>query len=224
MSELLPRYIHIVKPTLKYTYLSFDESGNLVIRSPKVSQHYIEQLLLKKAKWITHSRKKILGKKGKVPDFGKENRLYYKGIAYPLRMVSHEKQRTKLSFEDGLFTLSFHRHDPILFKKHIDQFYKKEAEATLPKLVEKYAAQMQLFPREIRFRKTKRQWGSCSTKNVLNFNTMLMKLPGNVIKYVVVHELAHIKYKHHQKDFWKLVEVHMPDYKACIKELHGYTT
>ena len=224
MSGLLPRYTHIVKPALRHTYLSFDEAGELIIKSPNVSQRYIEQLLLKKAKWITRSREKILQKKGKMPDFSGECVLYYKGSAYPLKVIPHEKRRTELCFEEGCFTLSSHRHDPVLFQKHIDRFYKKEAEATLPELVERYAEQMQLFPEAIRFRKTRRQWGSCSGKNVLSFNTMLMKLPEDVIEYVVVHELAHIRHKHHQKDFWKLVEAHLPEYKARIRELHSYTT
>ena len=83
---------------------------------------------------------------------------------------------------------------------------------------------MALVPTNIRFRKTKRQWGSCSGKNVLSFNTMLMKLPLSVIQYIIVHELAHIKHKHHQKSFWKLVEEHLPDYRQRVAELHTYTT
>jgi len=51
-----------------------------------------------------------------------------------------------------------------------------------------------------------------------------MKLPLNVIEYIVVHELAHIKHKHHQKDFWKLVEYYLPNYKLYVKELKNYTT
>ncbi|AKF25869.1 hypothetical protein YH65_11105 [Sulfurovum lithotrophicum] len=224
MSGLLPRYTHIINPSLRHTYLSFDEAGGLIIKSPEVSRHYIEQLLLKKAKWITRSREKILQKKGKTPDFTQKSKLYYKGIAYPLSVIPHEKKRTELRFEEGVFSLFSNRHDIGLFQKHIDRFYKKEAEAYLPELVERCAQQMQLFPRDIRFRKTKRQWGSCSGENVLSFNTMLMKLPENVIEYVVVHELAHIRHKHHQKHFWELVEVQMPKYKECIKELHSYTT
>jgi len=224
MNKILPGYTHIVKPSLRHTYLSFDGAGNLIIKSPGVSQHYIEQLLLKKANWITRSRAKILQKKGKSPDFTKESRLYFKGRAYPLKVCPHEKQRTELRFEEEGFTLYSHRHDPVLFQKHIDRFYKKEAQTAIPQLVEKYAQRMQLFPREIRFRKTRRQWGSCSGKNILSFNTMLMKLPEDVIEYVIVHELAHIKHKHHQKRFWELVETHLPRYKTHIKTLHDYTT
>jgi len=224
MRALLPQFTHIVKPNLRHTYLSFDEAGNLIVKSPGVSRHYIEQLLLKKAKWITRSREKILQKKGKVPNFTEESELYYRGIAYPFKVVYHEKKRTLLCFEENAFSLYSHAHDPLLFQKHIDRFYKKAAAAYLPAQVERYARKMQCFPKAIRFRKTKRQWGSCSGSNVLSFNTMLMKLPQNVIEYVIVHELAHIEHKHHQKPFWKLVEQYIPSYKECIKELHTYTT
>jgi len=224
VSDLLPSYTHIVKPSLRHTYLSFDEEGNLIIKSPEVSKAYIEQLLLKKAAWITKSRKRVIQKKGKNPDFTARSLLYYKGIAYPLQIHPRLKQGTSLSFENGIFFLYSSHQDTLHFQKHIDAFYRQEAERYLPGVVEHYSRKMQLFPEAIRFRKTKRQWGSCSGKNVLSLNTMLIKLPPPVIAYVVVHELAHIRHKHHQRDFWNLVKRYMPDYQLQIKELHTYTT
>ncbi len=222
--NLLPRYTHIVNPKLKHTYLSFDNEGNLVIKSPKVSQRYIEQLLLKKSNWINKSKEKLLQKKGKLLDFSQEAELYYKGQPYPLKLMEYSKKRTKLIFDQELFSLCYHQYDEILFQKHIDTFYKKEAKEFIPLLVEKWSGNMALSPTSIHFRKTKRQWGSCSAKNVLSFNTMMMKLPQGVIQYIIVHELAHIKHKHHQKSFWKLVEHYMPDYKQHVTELKKYTT
>ena len=222
--NLLPRYTHIVNPKLKHTYLSFDNEGNLVIKSPKVSQRYIEQLLLKKSDWINRSRKKLLQKKGKRLDFSQRSELYYKGHSYPLRLIAQTKKRTTLIFDQDVFLLYYHQYDEMLFQKHIDQFYKESSKEFIPHLVQKWSEQMALIPTSIRFRKTKRQWGSCSGKNVLSFNTMLMKLPLSVIQYIIVHELAHIKHKHHQKSFWNLVEQHMPDYKHHVAELHTYTT
>ena len=222
--NFLPRYTHIVNPKLKHTYLSFDNEGNLVIKSPKVSQHYIEQLLLKKSDWINSSREKLLQKKGKLLDFSQQAELYYQGQAYPLRLIEQTKKRTKLVFDQEVFLLYYHQYDEILFQKHVDNFYKEEAKQFIPLLVEKWSRQMALAPTSICFRKTKRQWGSCSGKNVLSFNTMLMKLPLSVIQYIIVHELAHIKHKHHQKSFWNLVEQYLPDYKQHVTELHTYTT
>ena len=222
--NLLPRYTHIVNPKLKHTYLSFDNEGDLVIKSPRVSQRYIEQLLIKKSNWINRSKEKLLQKKGKALDFSQQAQLYYQGQAYPLRLIEQTKKRTTLIFDQEVFLLYYHHYDEVLFQKHVDNFYKEEVKAFVPLLVEKWSGQMALTPTNIRFRKTKRQWGSCSGKNVLSFNTMMMKLPQDVIQYIIVHELAHIKHKHHQKSFWKLVEKYIPDYKQHVTELKKYTT
>lgn len=222
MLELLPRYKHIVNPKLKHIYLTFDNEGNLVIKSPKVPQERIEQLLLKKASWINKSREKLQRKKGKPLDFSKTAELYYKGRAYPFTLLRHSSNRTKLIFNEEGFTLSYHIYDEALFQAHVDHFYKEEAKCFVPPLVQKWAEKMSLVPTSIGFRKTKRQWGSCSSKNALSFNTMMMKLPESVIEYIIVHELAHIKHKHHQKSFWALVEQHLPSYKNRIKELKNY--
>ncbi len=221
---ILPRYKHIVNPKLKHTYLSFDNEGDLVIKSPKVSQHYIEQLLLNKSVWINKSKEKLLHKKGKLVNFSQEAELYYQGQAYPLKLIEHSKQRTKLIFDQSQFLLYYYQYDEIIFQKHIDHFYKVSSREIIPPLVEEWSSAMTLMPTNIHFRKTKRQWGSCSGKNVLSFNTMLMKLPRDVVEYIIVHELAHIKHKHHQKSFWSLVEQHLPDYKQRIAQLHTYTT
>lgn len=224
MTTLFPRYRHIVKPVLKHTYLSFDDEGNLIIKSPKVSQRYIEQVLLKKAAWINRSREKFWQKKGRAVDFSSPSVLYYKGELYPLTLVKHDKKSTKLILEAERFYLRYHRYDESVFQKCVDAFYKERAYAAILPLVEKWSKQMALQPEAIRFRKTKRQWGSCSGKNILSFNTMLMKLPESVAEYIVVHELAHIRYKHHQKSFWSLVASYLPDYKQRMSELHTYTT
>ena len=96
---------------------------------------------------------------------------------------------------------------------NLDSFYRKKIEETIPPLVEKYSKLMKLYPTSIKYRKNKRTWGSCNYKNGLNFNTQLCKFPIEIAEYVVVHELAHIKYKNHSKKFWDLVEDYCPDYK-----------
>ena len=222
--SLLPQYRHIVNPKLKHIYLSFDDEGNLVIKSPRVSVKQIEQLLLKKASWINTSRTKIQRKKGRSLDFNSTLQLYFMGEAYPLTLTQYSKKRVKLEFDGNAFTLFYHTYDETLFQTHIDRFYKKEAEKFIPSHVVHWAEKMSLSPTTIRFRKTKRQWGSCSAKNVLSFNTMMLKLPDDVIQYIIVHELAHIKHKHHQKAFWQLVEAYLPQYKLQVKELKNYTT
>jgi predicted metal-dependent hydrolase len=223
MNGILPRYTHHINPKLKHTYLSFDDEGGLVIRSPKVSHAYIEALLIKKSAWIQRSQQRIERKKGRTPTLLDGVHLYYLGTPYPLRLSLHTRRRTLLSFDEEGFHLHYHTFDQDLLYRHIDKFYKKEAEDFIPSRVEAWAQKMHLSYGKIRFRKTKRQWGSCSSQNNLSFNTMLMKLPKETIDYVIVHELAHIVHKHHQKAFWQLVEKTLPGYHEQIAQLRTFT-
>lgn len=101
--------------------------------------------------------------------------------------------------------------------KNLDTFYKKEIIKYLPDLVDIYSKKMNLIPTSLKYRKNKRTWGSCNYKNGLNFNILLMKFPIELMEYVVIHELAHIKHKNHSKKFWDLVEEFCPDYKQREK-------
>lgn len=65
----------------------------------------------------------------------------------------------------------------------------------------------------------KTRWGSCSGKGNLNFNCLLMLCPLEVIDYVIIHELCHLKHPNHSKDFWNEVEKYMSDYKVHKKWL-----
>jgi len=222
--SFFPQYIHHINPKLKHIYLSFDDRGNLIIKSPKISQKQIEKLLLKKSSWIYKSQEKWKHKKGKSPHFTQDDTLYFLGIAYPLILTADNKKRSTLTFTGESFTLSYCTYDIQIFQKQIDTFYKAEAKKYIPILVEKWAKKMEVSPLSLSFRKTKRQWGSCSSTNKLSINTMIMKLPPDVIQYIIVHELSHITHKHHQKSFWKHVARYLPEYETQIEILKNYTT
>jgi predicted metal-dependent hydrolase len=103
-----------------------------------------------------------------------------------------------------------------------DWFYKEKAVEVLIPLVNEWSKKMQLFPTKLGFRKNKTRWGSCNGQNALSFNTQLLKLPIEVIVYVVIHELAHIKHKNHSSHFWKEVETFCPDFKTHKKRLRSF--
>jgi len=223
MDSILPTYIHIINPKLKYIYLSFDANGELIVKSPKVSQMEIERVLIKRSAWIERSRAKVINKKGKSIHHNSGDKLYYLGREYAISYKKRDRKRVSLLFDEDVgFTLLYDKFDPKLFDRHILEFYKDRAKDIIPDMTHRYSLLMDLYPSKIAFRKAKRQWGSCSDKNAISFNYLMMKLPLNVIQYIVVHELAHIRYKNHQKEFWRLVEKYMPNYREMQSELKNY--
>lgn len=66
-------------------------------------------------------------------------------------------------------------------------------------------------------------WGSCSRKKNLKFDWKLLMLPAEVVDYVIVHELGHLKKMNHSPAFWREVEKVLPEYKECRSWLdrHG---
>lgn len=58
------------------------------------------------------------------------------------------------------------------------------------------------------------RWGSCSGENGIHYSFRLLYAPKDVVEYVVVHELAHTKYKNHSKTFWAEVAAYVPDWKV----------
>ena len=94
---------------------------------------------------------------------------------------------------------------------------RKQAKEVIPKKVEFYSQLMGVKPVSIRITSAKTRYGSCSSRNTLNFSLYLMDKDERFIDYVVVHELAHIKHHNHSKDFYAFIEAFMPDYKEREK-------
>lgn len=98
---------------------------------------------------------------------------------------------------------------------------KEKAVRIIPQRVEYYSHLMGLVPTGVKITSAQKRFGSCSGKNSLCFSYILMLYPIRAIDYVVVHELAHIRHHNHSREFYKLIEKYMPDYKQRIKILRG---
>jgi predicted metal-dependent hydrolase len=81
-------------------------------------------------------------------------------------------------------------------------------------LIEEEAPELGVEPKRVQIRDQRSRWGSCSTTGTLSFNWRLVLAPFDVLDYVVVHELCHLREANHSRRFWKLVEDRRPDYRA----------
>lgn len=96
---------------------------------------------------------------------------------------------------------------------------KKEAEEILQEKVKKYSEITNLIPSKIRISNAKTIWGSCNYKNIISFSYRVVLLDEELIDYIVLHELVHIKIKNHRNEFYQYLKKYMPDYKDRIIKL-----
>lgn len=100
--------------------------------------------------------------------------------------------------------------------------YNEIARETIEKRIAYYADIVERHPQSFRIKEQKSRWGSCSAKGNLNFNWRLILMPREVLDYVVIHELCHLKHMNHSKEFWDSVEQVMPDYRIWRKWLKEF--
>lgn len=85
-----------------------------------------------------------------------------------------------------------------------------------------HSKEMGVSPARYTIRMQKTRWGSCSSAGNLNFNLKLYALPPHLRKYVLVHELAHLKVRGHPPAFWSLVGAHYPAYEGAEADIQRY--
>ena len=92
-------------------------------------------------------------------------------------------------------------------------WYKKKAKQHLQQRVDFFSHEFNLRANSVKITSAEKRWGSCSADDNLSFSFRLIMAPPDIIDYVIVHELMHIKEKNHSAAFWKLIEAAMPEYK-----------
>ena len=128
------------------------------------------------------------------------------------------------------------KHKEWIYKKSlIIEIAKKDAKKKIVKpkddkglksfvhaLVKKFSKEIGVETKQIRFMKLKSKWGSCSVKKRLTFNILLKYLPENLIRYIVFHEVVHLREKDHNTRFWGMISHKFKNYQKNEKELLAY--
>jgi predicted metal-dependent hydrolase len=152
-----------------------------------------------------------------LPYLGRRFRLLVlerEGLTGPVVSMSggHVKVFLQRAGSDGKSRRDF-------IRSALMSWYSVQAEKRIPGRVSLYAGKMGLQVPKVFIRAQRTRWGSCDSRDCLRFNWRLMMAPLDVLDYVVVHELCHLKHKDHAAAFWGCLRRILPDYETRRKRL-----
>ena len=192
--------------------------GLVEVRAPlKAPKRDVDRFVKSKEAWIAEKLEKqnaqIDLRRGFSLTYG--DLVTYRGKQYPIVA----KQGDRVGFSDDSFYMPPNL-TPAQIKRACVQIYCLLAKLDLTARSLELARQMDACPNSVRINSAKHRWGSCSSKKSVNFSWRLIMVGDDVIDYVIVHELSHLKELNHSTRFWTLVESVLPDYRERREKLN----
>lgn len=177
----------------------------------------VENMILRKEKWILESLSKV--------KMVKKNQVEYKTgdilniFEKKFTLIVNESERDSILFRDNklyLFTKS--PNDREHKKDMVNYWYREQGKIILGEILKNYLQLTKKRINKFTIKTLKRNWGSCEVyrKNI-NLNSELLKQSRKFAEYVVLHEVAHLEHPNHSKSFYDYVERFMPDWKKRSK-------
>jgi predicted metal-dependent hydrolase len=199
----------LVRSKRKTLALIVETDGTLTVRAPlRMKEADIWRFIEVKSDWIKRKQVRVQKEAELLHRYMDGETFLYLGREVPLRLVPDRKPALVM---DSFFELTKSAQPQAA--SVFETWYKKQARAVLTERVEFFARQHRFKAGKIRISSARTRWGSCNTKGTLSFTWRLVMAPLEIIDYVVVHELSHLKELNHSKAFWSQVEVILPDYK-----------
>ena len=187
------------------------------VRAPlNMPKKEVDRVVASKKKWISEHIDKTLTRANRRNNFTLTygDSVTYMGKKYPIKA----KDGDRIGFDYESFYIP-----PDLSDREVKDacvaIYRLLAKKDLTKKTFDFGAQMSVTPNAVKINSANRRWGSCSSQKRINFSWRLIMADEDVIDYVVVHELAHIKELNHSERFWSIVGSVLPDYKKLQRKL-----
>ena len=211
----------VVKQKRKTATIVVNDQLEVVVKVPKyVTKKQIEAMVKQNEEWILavlEKKKNLIETK----DWYYTKRLLYLGEYWPVEIITESSKKSKVDFTDKGFIIVSDGSE-LKARQLVEQFYRKQAKDKLTKLTEQYAQIVGVQFQKITIRNQTTRWGSCSSKGNLSFNLKILCAPIQMIEYVVLHEVMHLKHFNHSKDFWLDIKELMPDYKERMNYFKQY--
>ena len=204
-------------------------TGAVVSLPYYVSYKAAEEFVISKKEWIKKNLAKVKDVENKRLIFGKNSQFKTRNHILKIQSVNTDRISTYVS--KSIINIKYPRQLAVAssevqsaIREGIIKALRKEAKEFLPERVELLAGKFGFNFSKLFIKNLRSRWGSCSNKNNINLNLHLMRLPDNLIDYVILHELVHTIEKNHGPNFWKKLDAITGNAKLLSKEVKKYST
>ena len=204
------KYI-LTKKRIKNIILRLDKNGNIKVSAPIwVNNDVIDRFVDSKKEWI-ESRKNII--KNNLPKYANGEKIVFFDNVYILNIILCNKNKVDLNND----ILNVYTKDNTNVKKiesMINHYFTSLSNDYINSIIIKYSNAISRKVESVKFRNMTSRWGSCNVKNAtITLNTILFRKPIICLEYVLLHELVHLVYANHSRDFYNLLESLMPNWR-----------
>lgn len=191
-----------------------------VVVPPGTADALVDDLLDRHRDWlhraVLHARRRA--EKADALGLGRPGVVWLDGAALPV--VTTHAARASARLAGGVLCVT--APGPAAATGAVGRWYRREARARVEAAVAREAARLALSPGPVSVRDQRTRWGSCARSGALSFNWRLALAPPEVLGYVVVHELCHLRRHDHSPAFWALVAEAMPDWEPRARWLRDH--
>ena len=217
--------VTLERKNIKNMYLRvLTPDGNVKISAPNyMNEKDIIDFVKSRKDWILKKQKLISTKNIKPPlkyKTGEKHQLW--GNEYDLQLVSKNDLKTTIANDEKqIIYLPVPSRSKIeVRQKILYEFYRSEVEKELHQVLEKCVEIVGKRPNEIKIRKMK-NWGNCRYQDKrITLNLKLAMKDRICLEYVLIHELTHLIEFNHGKNFKRLMDEFMPNWKEIKKRLN----
>lgn len=178
----------------------------------------VEAFLHRKRQWLFDTVREIertTANRHAVPRFMTGSKIPYRGRKMSLTVRRTDAERMVISFRNGFVVDLPHwagEDADHLVASELQHWLKQRARRDVKQIAADYAKRFGLVPRSIRVADFVNGWGSCGPEGSILINWHLIFAPSKVLKYVVAHELAHLRHRTHGSEFWGFLEGIAPNH------------
>ena len=200
----------VIKSNRKSLSIIIERDKSVVVRAPQLLSDDRIKEEVRKRKALIES--KIESEQKQVKHTAKEfvdgEQFLFLGKYYGLQINNSENRN--IVFKNAFIVDA--RNSEVV-KNLLFEWYQQQAKEVLIPRIKYFAEHLGVKRKRINIISPKYTWGSCTAAGTLNFNWRIVKAPPEVIDYIVVHELAHLREHNHSPEFWNIVAVQLPQYE-----------